>query len=252
MGTEEGSPAHDEVGATPVVLLLDEEVLLLGTDRRDDLRNVVNSKAGKHTLCLVGDRLHAAQQRRLLVEGFAGVGDERRGNAEHLVLDEREARGIPGRIATRLGRTTQAAARERRRVRLALDELLARKRRDGHAVTQRVDEGVMLLGGDAGKRLEPMRVVRASILDGPLLHGMRHSVGRILVKRGAVLDGLVQTLVHRLGQPVVHDLVVEHHASVDLADFLGHVLLPRASSVLGSSVSHVNKIHDIAIMFRVF
>ena len=110
----------------------------------------------------------------------------------------------------------------------------------------------MLLRGDAGKRLEPVRIVRAAVFDGPFLHGVRHGIGGILVERRSVLDGLVQALVHRLGQAVMHDLVVEHHASVDLADIFRHELLPWASSVVGSSVSYVNEIHDKGVLFRLF
>ena len=113
VGTKERPAAHDEVGATTVIVLLDEEVFLLGADGGDDLRNIIDAKAGKHALGLVGNRLHAAQKRGLLVEGLTRVGDERRGNAQHLVLDERKARGVPSGIATCLGRAAQAAARER-------------------------------------------------------------------------------------------------------------------------------------------
>ncbi len=45
------------------------------------------------------------------------------------------------------------------------------------AVAGRVVERVVLLGGEAGQRLEPVRVVRGALLHRPLLHGRRDGVG---------------------------------------------------------------------------
>ena len=78
VGTKERPAAHDEVGATTVIVLLDEEVFLLGADGGDDLRNIIDAEAGKHALGLVGNCLHAAKKRGLLIKGLARIGDERR------------------------------------------------------------------------------------------------------------------------------------------------------------------------------
>ncbi len=101
----------------------------------------------------------------LLVERLARVGAKRSGDAQHLVFDERVAGRVPGGVAAGLEGGAQTAAGEGGGVRLALDELLARKGHDGAAVVLRVDERIVLLGGDAGERLEPVRVVRGAVFD---------------------------------------------------------------------------------------
>ena len=219
---EQRAAAQDEVGALAVVVERDEEVLLLGTDGRHDLRHI-DPEALEHALGLLGQALHRAQQRRLLVERLAVVGDERRRDAQHLVFDEGVARRVPRRVSACLGGLAQAARRERRRVGLALDELLARERCDRRTVSHRVDERIVLLGGKARQRLEPVRVVRRAVFDRPVLHRVRDRVGHVLVELRAVLDGLVQALVDGLRQAATHDLVVEDKAPVDLADVFCHI-----------------------------
>ena len=39
------------------------------------------------------------------------------------------------------------------------------------------EKRIVLLGGDAGHRLEPVRVVRGAVLDRPVLQRRRHGVG---------------------------------------------------------------------------
>ena len=59
----------------------------------------------------------------------------------------------------------------------------------------RVDERVVLLGGDAGERLEPVRVVGGAVFDGPFLHRVGDDVGDLEVERAILLDGLGKVLV---------------------------------------------------------
>ena len=124
LAPKERAAAHDEVGARCVVLLLDEEVLLLGADGGGDARDVLAEDL-EHALRLGVKGDAGAQQRRLLVERLAGVGDERRRDAENLVLDEGGGGGVPGGVAAGLEGGAQAAGREARGVGLALDERLA-------------------------------------------------------------------------------------------------------------------------------
>ena len=223
---EEGAAGEDEVRAGGVVVELDQEVLLLGAHGGNHLRDIVDAEAGKDALGLVADGLHGAQQRGLLVEGLAGVGDEGGGDAQDLVLDESVGGGVPSRVAAGRGGLAQATAGERGCVGLALDQLLAREGHDGGAVAHRVDEGVVLFRGAAGEGLEPVGVVGAAVLDRPLLHSMGDGVGDFLVEGRAVLDGLVEALVDGLGQALLHHLVVEDEAAVDLAGIFCHSRLP--------------------------
>ena len=223
LAAKERAPAVDEVGARLVVLLLDEEVLLLRADGGEDALGLA-AKEREHALGLLLEGDLRAQKRSLLVERLARVGDEGRGYAEDLVLDEGRARGVPGGVAARLEGRAQAAVGEARRVRLALDELLAREGHEDRAVVDRREEAVVLLGRDAGERLEPVREVRGALLERPLLHRVRDLVGDVQVERLAVVDDLAELLVRRLGEPLLHHGVREQQAAVLLRDpVLAHV-----------------------------
>ncbi len=165
----------------------------------------------QHALRLHVQGRHGTQERRLLVERLAGVGAEGRGDAEHVVLDERGAGGVPYRVAARLEGGAQAAVGKARGVGLALDERLARELRDRRAVVVGLEEAVVLLARDARERLEPVRVVRRAEGNGPLLHGVRHGVGHVKVERLALLDGRGELLVDVLGQPALHHVFGEDH-----------------------------------------
>ncbi len=112
--------------ALRVILLGNEEVLLLGADRGDDLLMTFAEEL-EHALRLLVDSDHGTQKRRLLVERFTGIGAERGGDAQHLVLDECVARRIPCGVAAGLERGAQTARGEARRIGLALNEFLAGK-----------------------------------------------------------------------------------------------------------------------------
>ena len=58
-----------------------------------------------------------------------------------------------------------------------LIEFLAAELGEGLAVAGRGEEAVVLLGGQAGHRLEQVRVVRGALFDGPVLHGRGDGVG---------------------------------------------------------------------------
>ena len=217
LAAKEGAAAHDEVGARGVVLLLDEEVLLLGAHGGGHGFDVL-AKERKDALGLLVKGDGGAQQRRLLVERLAGVGDERRGDAQHLVLDEGGGGGVPGGVAAGLERGAQAAGRETRGIGLALDEGLAGEGLQRAAVSGGLHEGVVLLGRDARERLEPVRVVRGTLLERPLLHGVGNLVGDVEVECLALLDDAGELLVGGLGQTLAHDGVAEHQAAVLLGD----------------------------------
>ncbi len=67
----------------------------------------------------------------------------------------------------------------------------------------------MLLGRQAGHRLEPVREVGGPVLHGPLAHRGGDDVGDRRVERRALLDRIPQGLVDVLRQPRLHDLVGE-------------------------------------------
>ena len=86
--------------------------------------------------------------------------------------------------------------RERGRVRLALDELLAGELGDRVAVAGRAVERVVLLGGGAGQRLEPVRVVGRAALHRPLAHRRGDGVGERGLERLALGDRRLELAEH--------------------------------------------------------
>ena len=67
----------------------------------------------------------------------------------------------------------------------------------------------MLLGGDAGQRLEPVRVVRRAVLDGPILERAGDDVGDRGLDRLALSHRASERAVHILGQTGALRLVIE-------------------------------------------
>ncbi len=109
--TKDGSSAELEIRSTIIVLLIDKEIFLLGTDVGEDsvARGVAQRPEHPHRLFV--DCRHRTQKRDLLVQGFTGVGDERRGNRKGLhpldVLHHRGTAGVPCGIAAGLESCSQ-------------------------------------------------------------------------------------------------------------------------------------------------
>src|SRR5262249_42372450 len=121
LGSEQRPARVDEIRAREVKLLVDQEVLLLGTRVRNDLRRVLVAEDLQDALRLHVERLSGTEDRRLLVEGLARPRHERGRDAERGAVDDvGRARHVPGRVAARLGGAADAAAREAGGVGLAL------------------------------------------------------------------------------------------------------------------------------------
>ncbi len=224
LGAEERAAGVDQIGAREIEVAIDQEVLLLGTAGREHALGG-GAEQLQHADRLLRNRFHRAQQRRLLVERLArpaherGRNDERRAVAVH--VEPGRARRIPRRVAARLERGAHAARRKARRVRLALDQFLAAELRDRRALGGRREKRIVLLGGDAGHRLEPVRVVRRAVLDGPVLQRGGHRVGGRDVERLAARNRRAQRPVCRLRQSLLLHLVVEHEAAKELGGLAG-------------------------------
>jgi hypothetical protein len=76
LGPEEGPAGVDQVGTGVVEVLVDQEVFLLRADRREDLAGLGIAEQLQDAQRLVRQRLHRAEQRRLLVERLAGPAEE--------------------------------------------------------------------------------------------------------------------------------------------------------------------------------
>ena len=140
-------------GTLEVVLLVDQEVLLLAAHGREDAGGVIDAEQRERADRGSRERVHRAQQRDLVVERLAGPrgegGRDAQQRAVGVLQDERRARGVPGGVAAGLERRADAAGRERGRVGLALDQLLAGEVGQRGPVALRGVEGVVLLGCQA-------------------------------------------------------------------------------------------------------
>ena len=211
-------PVMTQVRTLEVVLLVDQEVLLLGTDRGVDVLGGLAEQAERADGA-ARQRVHRAQQRDLVVQRLAAPRRERRRDAQQravrVLQDERRRGRVPRGVAASLERRAQAARRERGRVRLALDELLAGELGDGVAVAGRAVERVVLLGGAAGQRLEPVGVVRGAALHRPLAHRRGDGVGERALQRFALGDGRFELAELGLRQALTldgdrEDVLAEH------------------------------------------
>ena len=175
----------------------------------------------EQSLRLLGDDMDGAQQGGLLVEGLAGPGHEGGRNAEGRIAvggleDEGRAGRVPGGVAPGLVGVADSAGGEGARVRFTLDQLGAGELLDGVAVPGRGEEGVVLLGGHAGERLEPVAVVGAAVFDRPLAHRTGDGVGDRGVEGLAGVDGLLEGHEDLGRKTLEHHVTGEGQAAVDL------------------------------------
>ena len=186
-----------------------------------------------HTQGLPVERLGAAQQRRLFIERLAAIRAERRRDAQHIIFNECIGRRVPGGVAARLKRCAQAAGREAGRIRLAADELLAGELHDHLTAAAGRDETVVLLGGDAGHRLEPVREVRGAFFDRPVFHGIGHDTRGIVIETLALFHRRLHLPVRFLRQTLAHDCIVKYHGSKNVRDLFHLAWSPFCISKIG-------------------
>ena len=149
LGAKQRPAGVEQVRPLVVELLVDEEVLLLRAHGGHHPLGLVIPEQPQQPQGLLGQRLHRAEQRRLLVQHFPAVGAEGRGDVEGIPLDEGVGGGVPGGVAPGLEGGPQPAGGEGGGVRFPLNELFARKLHDDPAVGGGGDEAVVLLRGDA-------------------------------------------------------------------------------------------------------
>ena len=238
--TEERAAGIDQILAAVIDIFVHEEILLLRADRRAHGGNVGIAKQVDHTQRLTVERLRAAQQRRLFIERLTAVGAERRRDAQDVIFYKGIGRRVPRGIAARFKRRAQAAGREAGSIRLAADKLLAGKLHDHLTSAAGRDEAVVLLGGDAGHRLEPVREVRRALLDRPVLHGIGHDARGVVIETLALFHRRLHLPVGLLRQPLAHDCIVEYHRAKNVRDLIH---FPGSPFYVSKSVSTTKKRH---------
>ena len=123
----------------------------------------------------------------------------------------------------------EAAGGEGGGVWLSHDQLLAGELKQGSAVLRRREEGVVLLGGDAGKGLEPVGVVGSALFHGPVLHGSGHDVSGGHGDVAAVIHHIYQFGVYLFGQAFLHDGSAEYVGSKNFSDTVAQADQPLSN-----------------------
>ena len=218
---EQGAAGEDQILTSFVIFLLDQEVLLLGADGGGDVIHILAEQL-QDANRLIGQCVHGTQQRGLLIQSLAGVADECGGDAQHVVLHESVAGGVPCGVAAGLAGGTQAAGGEGGSIGLAAHQLLAGELHDGGAVAHRGNKAIVLLTGDAGQRLEPVGVVGGTQLHGPALHHAGHNVCHLNVQRSTLVQGVLEALISSARQALLHHMLVKDLAAVDLHNICCH------------------------------
>src|SRR5262249_30814592 len=118
LGAEERTAGIYEVGASIEEVLVDQEILLLGANGREDLLGLFVTEQLEDAEGLVRKRFHRPQQRRFLIESFAGPAQERGRDDERRAVgafqDVGRAGGVPSGVAARLEGGANAAGGKRR------------------------------------------------------------------------------------------------------------------------------------------
>ena len=228
-GSEQGPPGEEKVGTLLGQPAVDEEVLLLGPDVREDLAGRRVAEPAQDAERLLAERRLGPEERDLVVERLARERDvrgrDRQGDAVRLDLEEDRRGDVPGGVAARFERRPDATRRERARVGLALDEVPPGELGDRLAVTGRGQERVVLLGGGAGHRHEPVGVVGRAVGQRPLLHAVGHRVDDRRVERLVTVDRPAQLPEDRLGEVLALGPLVEHVLAEDVGAGVLEVVL---------------------------
>ena len=220
---EERATGLQQVQAFLEVLAIDQEVFLFRAQRGKGARDSLDAEQFPHARELGGQRVLRAEEPGFLVQCVAMPAAEDGRNEEHaaalgVFTHKRGAGGVPGRVAAGLERGAQAARREAGGVRFALDQFLAGEGRHRAAFAVWREERLMLLGRDAGQRLEQVGEMRGAFFQRPRLHGIRDLVRDGMVQRLALDDRRNEFLVGVFGEVISHRLQAEDILA-ELAEF---------------------------------
>ena len=208
---EKSSATIEKVAARLEIPLVDKEIFLLCADGGGYSRSCVISEKAKNSEALVIDNVHGTKKRCLGIKRLARVGAECGGNVKRAVLDKGVGRRVPCGISPCLKGRAKSARGEGRAVCLTLYKLLARELHYRLAVADGGKECVVLLCGNAGKRLEPMSEMGSPLLYRPVLHSACNDVRNRCVYFLAVRHSVYKRLIDLLGKSFSHNVLAEHH-----------------------------------------
>ena len=235
--TEEGTAGLAQVWTGVVQRLVYEEILLLPSQGGHHLGDILVEILAHFRSGLVHCR-EGLEQRCFVVEGLSGVCDKDGGDAQRLTDQKRRAARIPQRVSTGFECGTDAAIREARSIGLLLNQKAAVKPLNGTSPAVGLNEAVVLFGGAASQRLEPVGVVGCTTCHGPLFQSTGHLVGNFAVNAGSVHHGRDHMFIRFLCQVLAHGAERKGQVTVVLGDLGGrriHRLRSAFEDVLDGS-----------------
>ena len=236
----QGRSGHEQIRAQRGKTAIHEKVFLLRADHGADVGGIMVAEQAQHAQSLPGNGLNGAQQRRLAIQRFAGPGIENGGNMQGIAApagqDEDRHGGVPGGIAARLERGTDAAGREGGGVGLPAYQHLAGKLLNGVPVSGGGKESIVLFRRDAGHGLEPVRVVRCPALQRPVADGAGHDIGDVRRHGSAAADGLFHLPVCVARQTFAHGVQIEHVTAEQTLHVNGRPQRGRTGRLFGGVV----------------
>ncbi len=216
---EQSTAGKFQVFTLFILVAVDQEVFLLGTDTGDDPFNIFIAEQFQDTKGLFVQSLHRTQKRRLFIQRFTAVRAEGSRDAQRMIFYESVGSRIPCGITSGFKGCAKSARRERRSIRLAFDQFFAGEFHNDTPVRCRRNKAVMLFSGNAGHRLEPVSEVGSSLFDRPFLHCGSDFIRYLTVQRPSLFDGSLQRVIRLGRQPRLHDTVVKDKTSKDLGYF---------------------------------
>ena len=162
---------------------------------------------------LSADRFNGAEERGFEVQSLSGVGDKDGRDAERAATaareDERGTGCVPSGVAPGFEGLPGPTRGEGGSIGFTEGQVVAGKSRSGGAISEGVQEGVVLLGGGAGQRGEPVAIVGRAVFEGPFFHGQGDGIDDGRVELFAFGNGPSQALGHRGWQTLGHFVGVE-------------------------------------------
>ena len=107
--SQKRSSAEKKVFSLLIHVLVDEEIFLLGADRRRDACDVALADQMKDFNGLLTQRFHGTEKRCLLIQRLAAIGNERRRNIQRAILDKSRRGRVPCGIAAGLEGRAESA-----------------------------------------------------------------------------------------------------------------------------------------------
>ena len=235
---KKGAAGIAQVAPPLVQLLRDQEILLLRPYGGGYGGDIVPAHGVQKAHRFAVENVHTAQQRRFFIQCFAGIAAKGGGDIQAVIFDERRTGRIPGGIAPRLKGGAQPAAGEAAGIRFALDEFPPGKFHND-PIAGRGQEAIVLFGGDAGHRLEPVGKVGYAMIQCPGLHHIGDDIGYGSVQRLPTGYDLPQTAVGIVGQALLLHCVIKDKAAEQFRNIAHPKSLPCGGKAAPSPKKYV-------------